>query len=1116
MKTNYRIQKLVILIVLPSLLVALFPLQSIAFAIDHTDADYIMIIHETLAGVGLANLIDHKSSLGFTVYVDTISDGMSNSSIKDLIQEAYYQGKRMPQYLLLIGSCAFDTTEGDSLANAQKGNFVPTFYAEDYFGWRTAYDQTYGEVDTVANRYRLSHIHIGRLPVQTDDELQAYVDKLIFYESDTCDQNWKDNILLLAGDKYRGPFPDYPSQGMVNSHTQKLATEYIPDGMSETILHYSDFSTDQERKDTTVQLIDQGQLMINALGTGSDRGNLVYFLDRYGSEADFNALVDLSNSNKYPVVIGASCHLAQFDMPIKDTLLNSYTTINQNLLFAPEKGAIAFIGGTGATSEFGNFDFTEYLFENIFDNHITNLGQLAAATKLKTHTEGSGSATARMYAILGDPSLNLSFNSDFSAPFTYSGFEIIDPVCCQHKCQGCQYVNNPIGKVELVDYDYYIEDKNRWFKVEGTDYGSHVSHNSYLYWILYDDLTVPVDSSSRFLSFILRVDDSPEGDGHISLDANTTSGQPLREDTNIVDQYGQRIHPAYHYCTAQGMWEFFAFDLSPVYGDTITRLLVAYDDYYPGETGYFLAYIDRLRFSPHWGSPPEVSNIMMSSAIYVNNNYAISVLASDEDTLINGDSLSYTWWLTGPPSEDLGYITGSGPTVTYHAPSSPVNNVTIHVSVTDKGAHQVDRSKTFDVEEEPPPSGCPYVYFWNGEVFINENVILTASEDESTDRSAITDYCVFSQPLIPKEGRYELEIREFENEISKIDYIKLLAVDYPYKNEIGVTPEGKVWAYSMDVSPIGCIDQDGVDRLEEVKEKDRKYFVSKSPGHLIVNFGDISRIHFFKPTAPMADGGGTGVDPPPKNAEKVALLGDEEVRRNIVYVDVLDAKGEWQNTARVCPRTSKVLTLVELSQFAKAGEDLKIRIRWTKYFSADYIPYYFLRDDEVTITPLLVLTAWHSEAQDITSLVESKDDSETILSPNQKIKLSFESLPDNLSKQRRFVLVAKGYYETIGKEETFPKESDLVFRVYQNYPNPFNPRTVIKYNLPEQTRVTVNVYNILGQLVKTLVDKVQDPGLHETIWEGKNDSGKKVSNGIYFYRIQTEDFVEVKKMVFIK
>ncbi|MGB2697691.1 MAG: C25 family cysteine peptidase, partial [Candidatus Zixiibacteriota bacterium] len=106
--------------------------------------------------------------------------------------------------------------------------------------------------------------------------------------------------------------------------------------------------------------------------------------------------------------------------------------------------------------------------------------------------------------------------------------------------------------------------------------------------------------------------------------------------------------------------------------------------------------------------------------------------------------------------------------------------------------------------------GCPFVYVWNGQGFINDNVILTGSEDEFNNKLSLTDYYLLSQLLKSKDGEYELEIREFENEVSRIDQARLFTVDYPLYEKIGVTTEGKVWIYSDPTSPISCIDQNGV------------------------------------------------------------------------------------------------------------------------------------------------------------------------------------------------------------------------------------------------------------------------------------------------------------------
>jgi len=90
------------------------------------------------------------------------------------------------------------------------------------------------------------------------------------------------------------------------------------------------------------------------------------------------------------------------------------------------------------------------------------------------------------------------------------------------------------------------------------------------------------------------------------------------------------------------------------------------------------------------------------------------------------------------------------------------------------------------------------------------------------------------------------------------------------------------------------------------------------------------------------------------------------------------------------------------------------------------------------------------------------------------------------------------------------------YALNQNYPNPFNPTTTIEYQLPEETQVNISVYNMVGQKVKTLMDKTVDAGYHEVQWDATNDNGVKVSAGVYFYRITTQDFSKTHKMVLIK
>ncbi len=91
------------------------------------------------------------------------------------------------------------------------------------------------------------------------------------------------------------------------------------------------------------------------------------------------------------------------------------------------------------------------------------------------------------------------------------------------------------------------------------------------------------------------------------------------------------------------------------------------------------------------------------------------------------------------------------------------------------------------------------------------------------------------------------------------------------------------------------------------------------------------------------------------------------------------------------------------------------------------------------------------------------------------------------------------------------------FELFQNYPNPFNPETVIKYQLPVASKLTIKIYDLLGNEIRTLVDGKQPAGSHSAIWDGRNNSGKSVSSGIYFYQINANgEFKQTKRMLLLR
>ncbi|MCK4447768.1 MAG: T9SS type A sorting domain-containing protein, partial [Candidatus Marinimicrobia bacterium] len=91
------------------------------------------------------------------------------------------------------------------------------------------------------------------------------------------------------------------------------------------------------------------------------------------------------------------------------------------------------------------------------------------------------------------------------------------------------------------------------------------------------------------------------------------------------------------------------------------------------------------------------------------------------------------------------------------------------------------------------------------------------------------------------------------------------------------------------------------------------------------------------------------------------------------------------------------------------------------------------------------------------------------------------------------------------------------YALHQNYPNPFNPSSHIRFDLPRDANVTIQIYNILGELVSEIAkDCHYSAGYHSVIWDGTNSFGKTVSSSIYYYSIKAGHFTATKKMILVR
>ena len=123
--------------------------------------------------------------------------------------------------------------------------------------------------------------------------------------------------------------------------------------------------------------------------------------------------------------------------------------------------------------------------------------------------------------------------------------------------------------------------------------------------------------------------------------------------------------------------------------------------------------------------------------------------------------------------------------------------------------------------------------------------------------------------------------------------------------------------------------------------------------------------------------------------------------------------------------------------------------------------------------------------------------------------------------------VIDGFFESLGTAmitvagasvsiDDFDNILPSEFVLHQNYPNPFNPSTTIRFDVPEENNVNIIVYDMLGREVRTLISSFFTPSVYSVVWDGTNNDGNVVPNGIYFYRMVSGEFIQVRKLVFLK
>ena len=116
------------------------------------------------------------------------------------------------------------------------------------------------------------------------------------------------------------------------------------------------------------------------------------------------------------------------------------------------------------------------------------------------------------------------------------------------------------------------------------------------------------------------------------------------------------------------------------------------------------------------------------------------------------------------------------------------------------------------------------------------------------------------------------------------------------------------------------------------------------------------------------------------------------------------------------------------------------------------------------------------------------------------------------------ILVPDGTISGVEQKEQSDTALPASFALGSNFPNPFNPETKISFEVPAgwTAPVTLRLFNVQGQLVRTLLEGVMTPGQHSVLWNGKDERGQHVASGVYLYQVISGDYRAVRKMLLAK
>jgi hypothetical protein len=412
-------------------------------------------------------------------------------------------------------------------------------------------------------------------------------------------------------------------------------------------------------------------------------------------------------------------------------------------------------------------------------------------------------------------------------------------------------------------------------------------------------------------------------------------------------------------------------------------------------------------------------------------------------------------------------------------------------------------------------NGCPWLIVTDQDTNIQfENNLLNKSQLPENQGNFITDkYILKTKPGI-FDDKIKLDIVETSIDSSIINRIKLYSVIHPLGTKLGITANNEIVYYDSasviqnDIASLYDSDYGYTDITSDLQFHNQNRSNSLAQGDSLYHiFAEYKNQDIINPAIITFMKRGI-LDP-------ITPIAKDNFSGNL-FVNTPVGTSQFPFMRRENPDD----VILPLTGKNLLGSVDSIHIAWDKSFKIDYAAIASLNYIDFSVSELPLVTAFHTSDGDVLQNLLYLDSGYSYVSPNAYLNLEFSISPSMVPQVKTdYVLEINGQVIFLGSNKmrstkvTNPNQNTIPdkYSLSQNYPNPFNPVTKINFSIPKQGFVTLKIYDILGREVRTLVNETKQPGNYSVDFNGSS-----LASGVYFYRLESNSFTSIKRMVLIK